>query len=235
LIVFTKDIGGMIFLNLQGQFGNLWLARANYRRGRKPTYESIFILIAIVLLHVALIFIALNAKFKQRETSVAPAFKMIYLSQEKPPDPLELHIPVVERASVKKSVVVPEIVLVEQPALVLLPDLPQSNYELSNPNDAKYGDVFDPKMRQKLIDAQSLNIVRSAENQKSWTASDGTIFLDNGDGQCRNSMPNSDTHSTATNWSTLTLNVPCSKDEGGRIMDNVNAALEARKHPLNFP
>jgi hypothetical protein len=146
-----------------------------------------------------------------------------------------LHIPVVERASVKTTLVLPEIILEEQPALALPLDYPQSNYQLPNPNDAKYRDVFDPKMRQKLIDAQSLNIVRSAEKQKSWTASDGTIFLDNGDGQCRNSMPNSDTHSTATNWSTLTLNVPCSKDEGGRMMDNVNADLAARKHPLNFP
>ena len=228
LNVFAKGIDGMVFLNLQGQLGNLWFARASYRRGCKPTKESVFIFIAIVLLHVVLIFIALNAKFKQREASVAPAFKMIYLSQEKPPDLLELHIPVVERASVKTTLVLPEIILEEQPALALPLDYPQSNYQLPNPNDAKYRDAFDPKMRQKLIDAQVINRPRAKEKSSSWTESDGRVFIDVGNGNCLVSMPKTDWRERGTNWGSTR----CGKMDSEKMMDSVMADFESRKNPL---
>jgi len=219
----------MDFLNLQGQLRNLWFARASYHRGRrKPAQESIFILIAIVLLHLVLIFIALNAKLKQRETSVAPAFKMIHLSQEKPPDQTELHIPVVERTSVKRSIVLSEIILEVQPALMLTFDKPQSNYELPNPNDAKYGDVFDPKIRQKLIEAQGLNRPPAKEKEGSWTTSDGRVFTEIGDGKCLVPKLKTDWRDRGTSYDT----VRCGKNDSEKMMDRVNADLEARKHPL---
>ena len=116
----------MAFLNLQGRFGDLWFARASYRQTRRPKSESIVVFIVIVFFHLAVIVIALNSKIKHRESSVVPAFKMIYFSQEKPPNQTELHIPVVERASINASVVAPEIVIDEHSALVIQLDFPQS-------------------------------------------------------------------------------------------------------------
>jgi len=218
----------MVFLNLQGRFGDLWFARASYLQGRKSKSGSIVIFIVIVFFHLALIVIALNSKIKHRETSVAPAFKMIHLSQVKPPDQIELHTPVVESISINASVVAPEIIIDEQSALVIQLDFPQSNYRLPNPNDAKYRDVFDPKVRQKLIAAEPFNRVLQSSSLKSWRTSGGQMVDEIGDGLCMTALPKTDSRDRGTAYTTF----KCGPSDSEKMMDSVMADFESRKHPL---
>jgi hypothetical protein len=225
---FYKDIGEMVCLNLQGRLGDLWFARASYLQGRKSKSESIVIFIVIVFFHLALIVIALNSKIKHRETAVVPVFKMIYLLQEKPPDQTEPQIPVIEHVSINASVVVPEIIIDEQSALVIQLDFPQSNYQLLNPNETKYRDVFDPKAHQKLIDAQGFNRPRVTGKESSWTTSDGRVFTEIGDGNCLVPKLKTDWRDRGTSYDT----VRCGKNDSEKMMDSVMADFESRKHPL---
>lgn len=218
----------MVFLNLQGRLGDLGFARASYHQGRKPKQESALIFIAIALLHMILIVVALNIKSKQREISVMPAFKMIYLSQEKPPAKTELNIPVIEPVSIRASMVLPDVIFEERPALDLRIDTSSSSYVLPNPNDSKYRDVFDPKMRQKLIDAEILNRARIKGQTIDWKESDGRDFAAKGDGRCFVSMRQVDSRDRGKNLG----GTGCGKTDSESMMDRVNDDLEARKHPL---
>ena len=218
----------MVLLNLQGRLGDLWFARASYLQARRSKSGSIVTFIAILLFHLVLIVVVFNAKLKQRETSAVPALKMIYLLQEKPPDQTELHIPVVERVSINASVVVPEIIIDEQSALVIQLDLPQSSYQLLDPNETKYRDVFDPKARQKLIDAQGFNRPRVTGKEGSWTTSDGRVFTEIGDGNCLVPKLKTDWRDRGTSYDT----VRCGKTDSEKMMDSVMADFESRKNPL---
>ena len=218
----------MDFLNLEGRTGYLWFAGASYAHERTAKPKSVLVFFAIVLLHLGLIFIALNIKSKQREMSVMPAFKMIYLSQEKPPAKTELNIPLIERVSIRASMVLPEVVFEELQELDLRIDTPSSDYVLPNPNDSKYRDVFDPKMRQKLIDSQTLNKPRTASKLSSWTESDGRVFTYMGDGKCLVSMPKVDSRERGTSWGMTR----CGKTDSEKMMDSVMADFESRKNPL---
>ena len=217
----------MRFLNLQGRTGYLWFAGASYAHERTIKPKSVLVFFAIVLLHLVLIFIALNIKSKQREISVMPAFKMICLSQEKPPAKTELIIPIIERVSIRSSMVLPEVVFEERQELDLRIDTPSSDYVLPNPNDSKYRNVFDPKMRRKLIDAEIFNRARIRGQTSDWKESDGRDFADKGDGKCFVSMRQVDSRDRGKNWG----GTRCGKTDSESMMDRVNADLESRKNP----
>jgi hypothetical protein len=199
LNVSSKGIDGMVFLNLQG-----------YR----PKQESIIIFIVIVILHLALIIFVLNAKIKQRETSVTPAFKMIYLSQVKIPVQTELNIPVVERASIKASMVLPEIIIEEQTqtALDITIEQPSTHYEFPNKKAGRYKDVFDPKLRKKLEELP----IKSMPKPKIQYLGVGITLEDIGDGKCIYGDAFAGGGSI----------VKCGPDEGERMMLNVERALD---------
>ncbi len=218
----------MGFLNLQSRGGDLGFTSSSYLKTRRFKSKSIVTFIAILLFHLVLIVVVFNAKLKQRETSAVPAFKMIYLSQEKPPDQTELHIPVVERVLINASVVVPEIIIDEQSAQAIQLDLPQSNYQLPNPNDAKYRDVFDPKMRQKLIAAEPFNRELQSNSLKSWRTSGGQMVDEIGDGLCMTALPKTDSRDRGTAYTTF----KCGPSDSEKMMDSVMADFESRKHPL---
>lgn len=209
----------MVFLNLQGRFGDLWFARASYRRGRSAKPTSALVFLAIVFLHLVLIGISFNIKSKQREASSAPFFRMIYLSPQKPSVELEVIAPSVEFTSTKAPIV-PEIVIEEQSAPIVPFDTSSDSVINSQ--------VFDPKMRQKLIDAQALNKPRAKEKSGSWTESDGRVFIDMGDGNCFVSMPKTDWRERGTNWG----GTRCGKTDSEKMMDSVMADFESRKNPL---
>lgn len=210
----------MVLLNLQGLLGDLWFARASYAHERTAKPKSVLVFFAIVLLHLGLIFIALNIKSKQRETASTPSFKMIYLSHQKPSVELEVEAPSVEFTSTKAPIV-PEIVIEEQSA----PIVP---FDTSSSDSVINSQVFDPKMRQKLIDAQALNKPRAKEKSGSWTESDGRVFIDMGDGNCFVSMPKTDWRERGTNWG----GTRCGKTDSEKMMDSVMADFESRKNPL---
>ena len=80
-----------------------------------------------------------------------------------------------------------------------------------------------------MIEAQSLNKPRAKEKSNSWTEADGRTFVDMGDGHCLVSMPKTDPRERGTNWG----HARCGKTNSEKMIDNVAADLEARKHPLN--
>ncbi len=220
---------------LQGRLNLLMRGCIHYPSKAVSQHNSPFLFVIIVLIHLLLIAIALNSKFKPRErSSFESIIQLVQLQPEKAIAVVELEQPNINFKTNSIYLGAPELSFKESYRSELDLSLPKSNqiYEFPDGTVEQYKDVFDPKLRKKLIEAKSLNIVRAAEKQKRWTAPDGALYMDDGEGHCRHSMLNVDTHSTATNWSTLTLNGSCSKDEGGRMMDNINADLEARKHPL---
>jgi len=102
-------------------------------------------------------------------------------------------------------------------------------YQLPDKNSELHKNVFDPKMRKKLIDAQGFNTPRKVEKSKSWTEADGRTFVDMGDGMCLVSMSKIDSHERGTGWGMT----PCGRTDSEKMMDNVLADFEARRHPLN--
>lgn len=218
----------MAFLNFRVWLGYSLPAHTGYHRGRSAKQNSIAVFFAITLLHLVLIVIAINSTLKQSGAVSTPSFKMIYLSQEKPPVPTELSTPIIESTSIKTSMVLPEIVIEEPPPMTLTLDRSLSNYPLLNPNDAKYRGVFDPKMRQKLSDAQHINRPKAKEKSNSWTAADGRVYIDMGDGNCMVSMQKMDSRERGTNWG----GTRCGKNNSEKMMDNVMADFESRKHLL---
>lgn len=214
MIVFTKGIGGMVFFNLQGRLGDLRFVRAGYLQGSKSKPESIVVFIVIVFFHLVLILVVLNEKMEQREVSVTPAFKMIYLSQVKIPLQTELNIPVVKRISIKASIMLPEIVIEEktQTALDITFEQPSNHYEFPNKKAGRYKDVFDPKLRKKLLDLP----IKAMPKPKIQYQGVGITLEDIGNGKC--------IYGDA--FSGGGRIVKCGPDEGERMMLNVERALD---------
>ncbi len=210
----------MVLLNLQGRFGDLGFARAGYVHGRsaKPKYALVFFI--IVFLHLVLIFIALNIKSKQLEVASTPSFKMIYFSPQKPSVELEVKAPSLE-LSPFKTPKVPEIFIEERSTTIV-------SFETSPSNSVNNTQVFDPKMRQKLSDAQPLNRTRFKAQLGDWKESDGRDFVAKDDGECFVSMRQVDSRDRGKNWG----GTRCGKTDSESMMDRVNADVEARKYPL---
>lgn len=204
----------MALLNLQGQLGDLWFARASFHQGYRFKQESIIVFIVIVMFHVALILVALNAKIKQREASVTPAFKMIYLSQVKIPIQTELNIPVIKNPTVKTSMLLPEIVIEEQAqaALDITVEQPTSHYAFPNKKAGRYKDVFDPKLRKKLEDLP----IKVIPKPKIQYLGVGITLEDIGNGKCIYG-------NAFTGEGNI---VKCGPDEGESMMLNVERALD---------
>jgi len=110
-------------------------------------------------------------------------------------------------------------------------DIPfdDSSYELPSELSHQHENIFDPKLRKKLIEAQRFNVLRQQEKVKSWTEADGRTFVDMGDGMCLVSMPQADSSARGTNWGMTR----CGKTNSEKMMDNVNADFESRRHPPN--
>jgi hypothetical protein len=87
--------------------------------------------------------------------------------------------------------------------------------------------VFDPKIRQKLIEARSLNRSPAKEKEGSWTTSDGRVFTEIGDGNCLVPKLKTDWRDRGTSYDT----VRCGKNDSEKMMDNVLADFESRKNP----
>jgi hypothetical protein len=214
LNVSSKGIDGMVFLNLKDQLGELWFVRASVHYRQRSKQESAVILFLIVILHLVLIVVALNAKIKQREAAVTPAFKMIYLSHVKIPIPTELNIPVIEHPTVKASMALPEIVIEEkaQTALDITVEQPTSHYEFPNKKAGRYKDVFDPKLRKKLVELP----IKTIPKPKIQYLGVGITLEDIGNGKCIYG-------NAFTGEGNI---VKCGPDEGERMMLNVERALD---------
>lgn len=216
---------------LQGCLKSLMRVSINSSSKAILQNDSPLVFVIIVLIHLLLIALALNTKFKSRERSPFESImQLVQLQPEKPVLISEREQPNIDFKTNSIYQGVPELNFKEINKSELDLRLPQSDrlYELPDATAEQYTDVFDPKLRKKLIDAQVFNIPRKKEKPTSWTESDGRVFVDMGNGQCFVSMQKMDSRVRGTNWGMT----PCGKTDSEKMMGNVTADLEARKHPL---
>ncbi len=208
----------MEYLYLQGRYSN-----SRYSRSR--TQSRSFLVMAIVFVsHMTILLLALNEEVQQSELLPERTLYMINLLPEEKnltptplvPDerqvrPIQLTIPTIQFSEAIES-----------------PESVQSD-QTSDQTSGQYGNIFNPKMRQKLIDSQGINRPRAHEKSKTWTAIDGRTFIDMGDGNCMVSMSKVDSRDRANNWGYTT----CGKNDSEKAMDRVMADFESRRAPVN--
>ncbi|RYY74723.1 MAG: hypothetical protein EOO52_10320 [Gammaproteobacteria bacterium] len=196
---------------------------AAYRGAR---FNSIYAVAATVAIHslVILLFIKLKPIESRSNTST---LQMIRLRPHEAESVLIVKPPNINFKSRNINVNVPDISFADRvyTELDLIQSPPDIPYELPDPNNAKYRGVFDPKMRQKLLDAQRLNRPRANEKPESWTEADGRTFVDMGNGDCLVSMQKVDSRERGTNWG----HTRCGKTDSEKTMDRVMADVESRK------
>ncbi len=215
----------MAILGLQERLNLFQSANYSQRISKK---QSPVVLGAIIFVHAAIILLAFNEKMRQREFVPEKILHMINVLPEQvepisEPDKPEINEPR------PLQLTAPHIQIAEPVSSPL--DLPLNNspYVLHSETSGQYEHIFDPKLRKKLIDAQSLNVRPTAGRAKNWIEADGRTFVDVGDGNCFVSMAQVDARERETNWGMT----KCGKTDSEKMMDNMNADLEARKHPLN--
>jgi len=198
-------------------------------RSKRISFFAIAIT-AIIHFAVVLIFIFEN---KKNYVSVEPQYflQVIKLRAEEPEINMELRSPSINFPIKIRPVILPTLDFDQSLHAELEKEYSNSDipYQLPDKNSELHKNVFDPKMRKKLIDAQGFNTPRKVEKSKSWTEADGRTFVDMGDGMCLVSMSKIDSHERGTGWGMT----PCGRTDSEKMMDNVIADVEARKHPLN--
>lgn len=189
-------------------------------------YQSSFILAIIVLMHVSIILLVFNEKIKQQRFVPEKSLHMINLLQES-----KKTMPYPDRPDfiepLRPQFNTPPLHFAE-PVLSSL-DVPpdESPYKLPSESSGQYENVFDPRLRQKLLDAKRFNVQRAAEKSRTWTEIDGRTFIEMGDGVCMVSMQKVDSRDRGTKWGFTT----CGKTNSEQAMDRVMADFESRKQP----
>ncbi|RYY01605.1 MAG: hypothetical protein EOO53_16525 [Gammaproteobacteria bacterium] len=211
------------------------LIRIHIRSSSKSPLQrnSPKVLIVIILAHVFLIFIILNTKSKQLKD--LPSETVMQISEVKIQNNFSAFVPEIPdlNTGIKSfDLSLPDIKFNEAPRGPLDLSLPKisDSYELPDATSELYKDVFDPKLRKKLQEAHANRKPKKQNTINTWETSGGTTLVDMGDGECIASMPKVDSRQRGTNWSML--RVKCGKTDSEKMMDNVTADLEARKHPL---
>lgn len=198
--------------------------------GHTSKYRSSIALMIILAAHLFIIWLMLNEKTRQSEPVREQIFSLVRLPPEF--DQAIAEEPVLNEALASEfgpmqlkhpQIQSPEII--DQPLNFLSQDLTVS--EFSSENSRSYGNIFDPKMRRKILDARAMNRLRAPEKSRTRTASDGRTYIEMGDGGCMVSMAKTDSRDRATNWGFTT----CGKNDSEKAMDRVMADFESRKSP----
>lgn len=189
----------------------------------KSNRHSIYATIIVVALHLVFILMAIHAKSPKRNFQIQPSLQMFTLQKQSVHDVVpELPLIKFSPNSIQLTSFAPEFLDYTENLIDY-----SAPYELPDKHAEQYKDVFDPRLRKKLIEAQSLNR-RKPEGSGGWTEMDGREFIEKGDGLCNVSMQNIDTHSKAKNWGFTR----CGKTDSEKSMDRVMADYESHKmHP----
>ena len=195
-----------------------------------PRWSFFYSAVIVLVLHGLVILFFANL-IHIKPSSFSPSLKMIQLKSTVVESVLVVEMPVNNFQPQFRQPVLPEIEFnkVDDVNIDITQSPPDSAHELSNKNGTLYRNVFDPKLRQKLIDAQGFNTARRAKKPSSWTEADGRTFIDMGDGSCFVSMTKMDSRERGTSWGATR----CGKTDSEEMMDRVNADVEARRNPLN--
>ena len=211
---------------LQGRV--LFFFWGSYSRGVSRR-QSRLVLVGIILFHVLIILLMLNEKTKRALILPEDHLQMISLRPEREELIDELNVPKVDELK-PIQIPFPQIQIAEPP---LTTNQSQTNYLGNDLSDSagQYGNVFDPKLRKKLMESQDLNRPRAQGKSKTWTAIDGRTYIELGDGVCMVSMPKVGAQDRANNWGATT----CGKNDSEKAMDRVMADFESRKGTLAKP
>ncbi len=218
----------MEYLQLQGRFG-LFKPRHSYFPHTSKNHSSL-VLGIIVFLHLVLILLALNEKAKQRESLPEKFLHMTELLPEAE-EPIEPLTPDLIRpdliAPLPIQLNLPPLDFLDSTALPTETPVNEVFEQTFTDSSAEYENVFDPKLRQKLLDAKRFNLPNTAEKTRVWTAIDGRTYIEMGDGICMVSMPKVDSRQRGTDWGATT----CGKTNSEKAMDRVMADYGSRKLP----
>lgn len=200
----------------------------SYSRGVSRR-QSRLVLVGIILFHVLIILLMLNEKTKRALLLPEDHLQMISLRPEREELIDELNIPKVDELK-PIQIRFPQIQIAEPP---LTTNESLTNYSENDLSDSagRYGNVFDPKLRKKLMESQDLNRPRGAAKTKKWTGIDGKTYIELGDGACMVSMPKVGAQDRANNWGVTN----CGKNDSEKAMDRVMADFESRKAPSAKP
>jgi hypothetical protein len=199
--------------------------------------KSFWILLAVVLFHLVFLWVLSkqSIKYYQSGAERTTLLKLIYLPQQVTSQIKLESIPVKIASPQTDLVFLPpklqnvevqnvEVQNVDQNSSSFSSDAP---FDLSDKNNQRYKNIFDPKMRKKLIEAQSLNQFSQRSNSTSRISFDGKTYVSVGNGDCMVSMEKMDNQERGTNWSTN--RVKCGQSDEDKMMENINADIESRK------
>ncbi|MFO1388022.1 hypothetical protein [Cellvibrio sp.] len=192
--------------------------------------RSSIVLGVILLLHALVIVLVFNDRERPEKTRPEKILRLINVLSK--PEETNSVLPELIVKPLQLSHWNPPNIQIAEPVISPLDiQINDSSSELPSKTSGQYENVFDPKMRQKLLDSQGVNRPRVQEKSKTWTAIDGRTFIEMGDGMCMVSMAKMDSRDRANNWGYTT----CGKNDSEKAMDRVMADFESRKAPLGKP
>lgn len=117
------------------------------------------------------------------------------------------------------KIAAPEVVIESGPVFDLTLDSP--------PPQGDFSGVFDPRLRQKLLQTRRGKNEQGLQIDERWTGADGRTYIYAGNGECVVSMAKLDWRERGTQWSST--RVACGKNDSENMMDRVMADFESRK------
>lgn len=221
---------------LRDRFVLLMQGSTNYSLRSLLPHNSYIILMLIILLHIFLVVIALNIKLKQRKDFFFETVmqlrkvKIENTSSVLEPEALNINMVITPTHLMMPELNLGEVYQFRLDLKSVSSDQSTMPYKSPNKNDKLYGDVFDPTLRKKLQEAYANPKPKKQGVLNTWQTSGGTTLVDVGDGECISSLPKIDSRQRGTAWSML--RVKCGQTDSEKMMDNITADLEMRKHPL---
>ena len=206
-------------------------AQARFRNAR-PKKNSALLFILVVALHSVIILLILGNQSARRSNVInEKPLQLLQLQPEKKINSYNVDVQPLSLRAPEIQLVIPESISDTNQIQFIESDLKGlpsvDTYELPTENSHLYPDVFDPRLRKKLQENHQVVSKAKLAKLRTWKDVTGNTVVEVGEGSCIRSMPSTG-NSRATNWSLLRFK--CGKDEGEKMMDNVNADLEARKN-----
>jgi len=182
--------------------------------------KSLGIFLLILGSHALLIYWMINLQYRGAVES-GPVLTYIRLPQDKPvpiyPEPLIVDFQ--RSVSSAPNISFPDFVIESAPAFDIGPAI--------SPPHGDFSGVFDPRLRQKLLQAQRPSSEADLQIDEHWTGADGRTYIYVGNGECAVSMAKMDWRERGTQWSSTRIS--CGKNDSEKMIDRVMADFESRK------
>ncbi len=191
------------------------LVRKSHSKGKA---RGIFFL--ILGFHALVIHWLLNSQYREAVESV-PVLTYIRLPQDKP-SPIYIEPLIIDfqrSVSSASKIAPPDVVIESASAFNVESGVP--------PSQGDFAGVFDPTLRQKLLQAKRSVSEQGFQIDEHWTGADGRSYIYVGNGECMVSMAKLDWRERGAQWSGT--RVPCGKNDNEKMMDRVMADFESRK------